>query len=150
MDKGPNGAEERYRRLQLVTDYVAGMTDSFAVSLHTTLFSFTQLCSMVDEGSQYLAKRLRTGFSRFLSRCRLTDPLLFSFFQILVNQGWNTVIFGGVIRDLVTGFSRSDLCDIDLVVDQPSHDELLAICAPLVKEADPIRRTTSSNRELAG
>lgn len=39
MEQKPNGAEERYLRLQLVTDYLAGMTDSFAVSLHTALFN---------------------------------------------------------------------------------------------------------------
>jgi dGTPase len=39
MDGQPNGALERYARLQLMTDYIAGMTDTFAVSLHGTLFN---------------------------------------------------------------------------------------------------------------
>ena len=39
MEKGPSRAHERYYRLQLVTDYIAGMTDTFAVSLHTALFN---------------------------------------------------------------------------------------------------------------
>lgn len=39
MKNNPSGSEERYLRLQLVTDYIAGMTDSFAVSLHETLFN---------------------------------------------------------------------------------------------------------------
>lgn len=39
MGKRPDGAWERYLRLQLVTDYVTGMTDGFACSLHANLFN---------------------------------------------------------------------------------------------------------------
>jgi dGTPase len=34
-----DAAKEQYARLQLVTDYVSGMTDTFAVSLHKSLFN---------------------------------------------------------------------------------------------------------------
>jgi len=37
--KTPDGLPETYHRFQLVTDYICGMTDSFAKRLHAELFN---------------------------------------------------------------------------------------------------------------
>lgn len=88
---------------------------------------------MVDLAQNTSHARLRTRFSRFLSDARLTDPLLAQFFGVLFDRGWDAVVFGGAIRDLVTGFSKWDLRDIDIVVDRASQNELVEACAPWIK-----------------
>jgi hypothetical protein len=79
-----------------------------------------------------LGNRVRGSFSRFLSRSRITDPQLFQFFRALLDRNWDTVVFGGVIRDLVAGSGRHDLRDIDLVVSQASEGDLVELCAPWI------------------
>lgn len=80
-----------------------------------------------------LHRRALRAFSRFVSRLRVTDPVLSYFFQDLSDRGWDAVVFGGVIRDLVSGLGTSQIRDIDIVVDTGSRGDLVDACAPWIQ-----------------
>jgi hypothetical protein len=59
--------------------------------------------------------------------------VLFQFFNLLFDRGWEAAIFGGVIRDLVVSEGRCELRDIDIVVKNTSSAELQELCAPWIQ-----------------
>jgi hypothetical protein len=82
---------------------------------------------------QVLHRKVLRAFSRFVSRLRATDPVMFGFCQGFSVRGWEAVVFGGLPRDLVSGIGTSKIRDIDIVVHGVSPEDLADACAPWIR-----------------
>ena len=117
------GLPEMYHRFQLVTDYICGMTDSFAKRLHRSLFD---------------GKSLRNSGPRLEAAWGCSDAFSFKWFglqrpPILMIDGLRrsdlqAVLFGGTLRSLLVSrifegrFGQPR--DVDVVVSGAALSEL--------------------------
>jgi hypothetical protein len=79
----------------------------------------------INEG---LERKLRQSISRFVSPSSESKQPLVAFFQSFRSYGWAAVVFGGVLRDLMTGYGASQIRDVDIVVLNASVDDLARAC----------------------
>jgi predicted nucleotidyltransferase len=115
FEDSANRSPMRYRELQQLTDMVAGMTGSFALSL------FSELKGLhIDPRSQrsFLLRRRVQGFiATRADVCHLLDK---------VGDVGDVAIFGGMLRGVAIGGPRSFASDVDVVVN--ADDEAIASC----------------------